>query len=142
MRMKWYSLLQHLLRAPMVVKLAPITTLLLYASLAKLTSRKELQMLNPFIDLISSVISLVNLLLIIWLVLDILINFDIVNRHNPLIQRVYFTLSKLIEPLLRPIRKLLAKYLPNLGGIDISPIILVLLLNFLNNALYTWFYEL
>ncbi len=99
-------------------------------------------MLNPFIDLISSVISLVNLLLIIWLVLDILINFDIVNRHNPLIQRVYFTLSKLIEPLLRPIRKLLAKYLPNLGGIDISPIILVLLLNFLNNALYTWFYEL
>lgn len=98
-------------------------------------------MLNPFIDLISNIITLINWALIIWLILDLLINFDVINRHNALIQRIYFGLSKLVEPLLRPIRKLLAKYLPNLGGIDISPIILVLLLNFLNNAMYTWFYD-
>ncbi len=98
-------------------------------------------MLNPFIDLISNIIFLINWALIIWLVLDLLINFDVVNRHNPLIQRVYFALGKLVEPLLRPIRQLLAKYLPAMGGVDISPIILILILNFLNNALYTWFYE-
>lgn len=98
-------------------------------------------MLNPFIDLISNIIMLINWALIIWLVLDLLINFDVVNRHNALIQRVYYGLGKLTEPLLRPIRRLTKKYLPALGGIDISPIILILLLNFLNNALYTWFYD-
>lgn len=98
-------------------------------------------MLNPFIDLISNVIFLINLALFVWLVLDILIHFDIVNRTNPLVNRVYSTLDKLITPLLRPIRKVLAKYLPDLGGIDISPIILILLLNFMNNLLYSWFYK-
>lgn len=97
-------------------------------------------MLNPFIDLISNVIFLINLCLFVWLILDILIHFDIVNKHNPLIQRIYGTLGRLIEPLLRPIRRALAKFLPDLGGIDISPIILILLLNFLNNLLYSWFY--
>ncbi len=98
-------------------------------------------MLNPFINLISNIISLINWALIIWMVLDLLIHFDVVNRHNPLIQKVYFTLGKLLEPLLRPIRRLLARVLPDLGGIDLSPLVLVLLLNFLNNALYSWFYK-
>lgn len=98
-------------------------------------------MLNPFINLLSNIITLINWGLIIWLVLDLLIHFDVVNRHNPLIQKVYFTLGKLLEPLLRPIRRLLAKILPDLGGIDLSPLVLVLLLNFLNNALYSWFYK-
>ena len=98
-------------------------------------------MLNPFINLLSNVITLINWALIIWLVLDLLIHFDVINRHNPLIQKIYFTLGKLIEPLLRPIRRLLARILPDLGGIDLSPLVLVLLLNFLNNALYSWFYK-
>jgi YggT family protein len=97
-------------------------------------------MLNPFIDLIGEIISLINLLLIIWLVLDILINLDVVNKYNPLIQRVYTTLGKIIEPLLRPIRRLTSKYLPSFGGVDVSPIILILLLHFIKDALYTWFY--
>jgi YggT family protein len=96
--------------------------------------------LNPFIDLISEVISLLNLALMLWIILGILIHFDIVNRHSPLIQRVYFTLNKLFEPMLRPIRRFVGKYLPDLGGIDISPVILVLLLHFFNNALHSWFY--
>jgi YggT family protein len=98
-------------------------------------------MLNPFIDLISNVISLVNWALIIWIVLDLLIHFDVVNRHNPLIFRVHTGLGRLLEPLLRPIRRFLAKLLPALGGIDLSPIVLILLLNFVNNALYSWFYD-
>lgn len=98
-------------------------------------------MFNPFIELIGSIISLINFLLIVWVILDLLINFDVINRHNPLVQRVYFTIGKLIEPMLRPIRRVTAKYLKSLNGIDISPIILFLLLHFLHNAIYTWFYE-
>ncbi|MFZ4124676.1 MAG: YggT family protein [Rickettsiales bacterium] len=97
-------------------------------------------MLNPFINLIGNLISLINIALIVWMVLSLLMNLDIINRHNQLIQRLYFTLGKLFEPLLRPIRKLLGRVLPDIGGIDLSPIVLILLLHFLNDALYSWFY--
>lgn len=99
-------------------------------------------MLNPFINLISNVILLINLALIIWVVLSLLINLDILNRNSPLVQRVYNTLGRICEPMLRPIRRALDKVLPSsMGGLDISPVILILLLNFLDNALYSWFYK-
>jgi len=98
-------------------------------------------MLNPFINLISNVISLINLALIIWVVIGLLMHFDIVNRFNPLVNRIYSTLGRLLEPLLGRIRRFTSKFLPDLGGIDLSPIILILLLHFIDNAMYTWFYS-
>jgi YggT family protein len=96
-------------------------------------------MLNPFIHLISNIISLVNLALIVWVVISLLIQLDIVNRHNPLVARVYATLSRIFEPMLRPIRRQLDRWLPNLG-VDLSAIVFILLLHFVDNAMYTWFY--
>ena len=98
-------------------------------------------MFNPFINLINNVVSLINFALIVWLVLDMLIRLDIVNRYNPLVQRVHATLGQLFEPMLRPIRRVLSNILPNLGGIDLSPIVLILLLHFLVDAMYSWFYR-
>jgi YggT family protein len=97
-------------------------------------------MLNPFIDLLSNIISLINLTLIIWIVLGLLIHFDVVNRHNQLVSRVYSALTRLLEPLLGRIRRVTGRFLPDTGGIDLSPIILILLLHFINSALYSWFY--
>ena len=94
-------------------------------------------MLNPFIDLISNIIALINLALIIWIVLGLLIHFDIVNRASPIVNRVYTALGRLLEPMLTRIRRLTDKYLPDMGGIDLSPIVLILLLHFINNALYS-----
>ena len=99
-------------------------------------------MLNPFIDLISNIISLINLALLVWMVLGMLIHFDIVNRHNPLIERINGTLARFFEPILRPIRVKLAKFLPDLGGVDLSPVVLFLLLHFIDSALHSWFYSL
>jgi YggT family protein len=98
-------------------------------------------MFNPFIELISNIIALINLALIIWVILGLLIHFDIVNRASPLVSRVYSTLGRLLEPMLRRIRSTIGKYLPDLGGIDLSPIVLLLLLHFINGALYSWFYQ-
>ena len=70
----------------------------------------------------------------------LLIHFDIVNRASPIVNRVYTALSRLMEPLLRPIRRFLVKHLPDIGGIDLSPLILLLLLNFIDSALHSWFY--
>ena len=104
-------------------------------------------MLNPFIDLINNVIdlinnviSLINIAIIVWAVLGLLMNLDIINRYNPIVQRIYSTLSRLLEPMLRPIRNVTKKHLPDLGGVDLSPIILLILLNFISSLLHDWFY--
>lgn len=91
-------------------------------------------MLNPFVSLISQVIWLYTMVLIAACALSILISFDILNRNQPLVYRLNFVLNRLTEPVLRHIRR----YLPDLGGVDISPILLILLLNFIDNALRTY----
>ena len=95
-------------------------------------------MLDPFIDLIADFIYLYMIVLIVWTVLYTLIAFNIVNARQSLVSKVMVALDRLCLPVLRPVQKLL----PDLGGIDISPIIVLLLLNFLRRALYTYFYHL
>lgn len=88
----------------------------------------------PFVWLISQAIYLYNLVLMAWVVLSMLMYFNIVNRAHPWVYKLDHVLSRLVEPALRPIRRML----PDLGGVDIAPVILILLLNFLNQAL--WYY--
>lgn len=95
-------------------------------------------MFDPFINLINNVIYLINLGLMVYIVLQLLVQFDILNRGNPLVRRVLAALAAFFEPMLRPIRRALGKLFPTLGGIDISPIILILLLHFLSDALVSW----
>ena len=70
--------------------------------------------------------------LYIWIliaaaVLSWLLAFNVVNRHNPVVASVGEFLYRITEPLLRPIRNAL----PNLGGIDISPVVLILIIIFI-----------
>lgn len=65
-----------------------------------------------------------------------LINFNILNRDNKFVYKVMYTFGKFIEPVLNKVRK----FMPDLGSIDISPIVVFLLLNFLRNILFTYFY--
>ncbi len=87
--------------------------------------------LNPIAWLVYTIIELVSLILLIWVVLSLLIQFNIVNRYQPFVSKVYAILSRLCEPMLRPIRK----YMPDLGGIDVSPIALILLLQFIQYSI-------
>lgn len=96
--------------------------------------------MNAVLNLLNNIVFLVNLALFIYVVLDVLMHFDILNRRNPLVARLHGTLSQLLEPLLNPIRKLLAK-LPVRIPIDLSPVVLILLLNFLIDLLYDLFYQ-
>jgi YggT family protein len=60
-------------------------------------------------------------------VLSWLVAFNVVNTRNPVVAGIGEFLYRITEPLLRPIRNLL----PNMGGIDISPLILILIIIFL-----------
>ena len=90
---------------------------------------------NPFIWLISSVIYYYTLLLIISVVMSWLVAFNIINTGNRFIYMVGDFLYRITNPLLAPIRRLL----PSMGGMDISPVVLILILMFLNRALYSYF---
>jgi YggT family protein len=70
-----------------------------------------------------------------WFILSLLIQFDVVNRYNPLVSRIYAVLERLIEPMLRPLRRVI----PIVAGIDLSPIALILLLQFLSNSIAYYF---
>lgn len=83
--------------------------------------------MDPFSWLIIQVIDLFVLVIIITAVLSWLIAFNVLNPRNPVVGRIWDVLVRLTEPALAPIRRVL----PNLGGIDISPVILILLLMFL-----------
>jgi YggT family protein len=98
-------------------------------------------MLNPFIDLISNIIFLINLALMVWIAIGLLLHFDIVNRSSPIVSNIYNTLGRILEPMLGRIRRTLGKFLPDFGGVDLSPIVLFLLLHFIDSALYSWFYS-
>ncbi|MET7247451.1 YggT family protein [Methylobacterium sp. EM32] len=82
--------------------------------------------------LIDNIITLYVYLLIASAVLSWLVAFNVVNVRNPIVSQIGEFLFRVTEPALRPIRRIL----PNLGGIDISPIILVLGLFFLRNLMF------
>ncbi len=88
-----------------------------------------------FLSLIDTVIRIYIWLLIIQAVLSWLVAFGVVNRHNRFVGTVEDFLWRITEPLLRPIRR----FMPNLGGIDISPVILILLLFFIRNLIFEYF---
>ena len=96
----------------------------------------KLQMLNPFIELISMAIGLIETALFIWIIISLLIQFDVVNAHQPLVARVNDFLGRVLNPLLTPIRR----YVPTIGGFDLSPIVLIFALRFVDSALFHWFY--
>jgi len=88
--------------------------------------------------MIASVLWLVDTLiqLVIWLVIasaimSWLVAFNVVNPRNGVVYQIGRFLEAVTEPLLRPIRKIV----PLLGGIDVSPIILILGLEFLRRAI-------
>ena len=87
--------------------------------------------MNSLLGLIIQIINLYKLVLLIYIVATWLINFNIINTSNRFVYNVIEILYKLCEPSLR----LVKKYVPNFGNIDISPIIVYLLLWFLQNLL-------
>ena len=81
--------------------------------------------------LFDTVVWLFTWVLIVQVVMSWLIAFNVVNTRNRFVYQLADVTFKLTEPALRPIRRIL----PNLGGIDISPVVLILLLQFANNLL-------
>ena len=77
-----------------------------------------------FLYIIFQVLQIYKYAVIIYVVLSMLISFNIINTNNRIISIVMDFLFKLIEPLLRVIRNVI----PNFGAIDVSPVILIIII--------------
>ena len=85
-------------------------------------------------NLFGTVIDIVLFVLIANAIISWLMAFGIINMENKFVGTIYSILQRFTEPMLRPIRKLI----PNLGGLDISPIVLILAVFFLRDLVYLY----
>ena len=70
-------------------------------------------------------------IMIAHIIMSWLINFDVLNLRQPLVRQVWDGLSRLLEPLYRPIRNIL----PDLGGLDLAPLVVFIGIIILQRAL-------
>ena len=85
-------------------------------------------------SLIVSVIQIYIWLLVGSALLSWLLAFNVLNPRNQIVYTIADFLYRVTEPALRPIRR----FVPGLGGIDISPVVLILVLIFLQNLIFEY----
>ena len=87
--------------------------------------------MEPLVILIYRIIDIYFYILILNVILSWLIAFNILNIQSRFVGMILYASQRLTNPLLNPIRR----FLPNLGGLDISPIVLILILFFIQDSL-------
>ena len=92
--------------------------------------------MRALLDVILILLQMYTWLLIASAVLSWLIAFNVVNVRNQVVSTVGEVLYRITEPLLRPIRS----FLPGFGGLDISPVILILLIILLERIIIYYIY--
>ena len=85
--------------------------------------------MNSLLYLIIQIINLFQFILIIYIILTWLVNFNVINTGNRFVYSILDALYRLCEPSLNLVRR----YLPNFGAIDISPIVVYLALWFVKS---------
>jgi len=90
--------------------------------------------MNPFASIVDIVIRLYIWVVIGSAIMSWLVAFNVVNTRNRFVYQVGDVLYRLTEPALRPIRRVV----PTIGGLDLSPVVLLLLLFFIRSLLF-WY---
>jgi YggT family protein len=85
----------------------------------------------PLFNVLLAALDLYWWVIIVMAVMSWLLAFDVVNMRNNFVRSIWSGVNALTEPALRPIRR----FVPPLGGMDISPIILLLVLSFIQQVL-------
>ncbi|MBI1393143.1 MAG: YggT family protein [Alphaproteobacteria bacterium] len=77
---------------------------------------------TPVFMLIDAILQLYQFAVFIMVIMSWLLSFNVINRHNQFVDAIWRALVAVTEPLLAPIRRVM----PNLGGLDLSPVVLLL----------------
>jgi YggT family protein len=87
--------------------------------------------MQSVLDVIDLALGLYTWLVIASAMISWLVAFNVINASNDLVRTIWDFLYRVTEPALRPIRKVM----PNLGGLDLSPIVLLLIIFFLQSVI-------
>ena len=92
--------------------------------------------MGPIIQLLITIIDLYDWVLMCWIIVSLLTHFSIINTYHPVVRKVSDVLGTLIDPVLNAIRR----YIPLVSGLDLSPIVLMILLQFIKSMLLQFLY--
>jgi YggT family protein len=92
--------------------------------------------MRAFLDVIMLVLQLYWWVVIAMIIMSWLIAFNVVNTRNEFVNQVWRILNALTEPVLRPIRRVL----PNFSGLDLSPLVLFLIIIFIQQVIIRYIY--
>ena len=92
--------------------------------------------MRAVLDIILLILQLYWWVMLIMVIMSWLISFNVINTRNQFVAGLWRVVNQLTEPLLRPIRRMM----PNFSGLDISPIILFLLIFFIQAIIGYYIY--
>lgn len=73
----------------------------------------------PIYQTLDLILDLVWFFMIAHIIMSWLINFQVLNLHQPMVQQIWYGLNKLLDPIYSRIRR----YLPETGGLDLAPLV-------------------
>ena len=87
--------------------------------------------------IIDGLLGLLEVAIIVWAVMSWLIAFNVMNTRHPMVRQIEHILDSVVRPVLAPFRRII----PNLGAVDISPIVVLLIIEGLRHYLLPWLFR-
>lgn len=89
------------------------------------------------IQILLLILDIVWFIILAHVIMSWLINFQVLNLHQQLVAQIWYGLNRILEPIYGPIRR----FLPNMGGLDLTPLVVLigvyaLRIILINNAVY------
>jgi YggT family protein len=91
-------------------------------------------MIHIIFELIRAILGLISVVLIVYVVISWLYAFDVVSRRNAFVNTVWQFTSRISDPMLRPLRRLI----PPIAGVDLSVLVLLLVIWLLRDEVSWW----
>ena len=85
------------------------------------------ELMSTLAQILLLLLNMVWFFIIVQVIMSLLINFQILNRHQPVVMQVYHGLNQILEPLYRPIRRIL----PRAGVLDFTPLVVLVCVSIL-----------
>ena len=90
------------------------------------------------LDILSILLNILWWIIIVQAVMSWLLAFNVINTHNEFVRQLWLVLERITEPLYRPIRRIM----PDFGGIDLTPMVVLILLIIIRGPVMGYLYTL
>ena len=91
-----------------------------------------------FLNILAILLNILWWIIIVQAVMSWLIMFNVINTHNQFVDQLWMVLGRITEPLYRPFRRIM----PDFGGLDLTPMVVLILLIIIQQAVMPYLYQL